>query len=104
MLANVQRLQMQAAGAYFDQQRIEQHLGEANAFVLRQTLAQQLQIFNEFGRAGVGCKNLLRAQRETLMEVLQEAPAPGRIVRRWPVAIWAAAWRPLPERSATTSA
>src|SRR5438874_254305 len=33
----------------------------------------------------------LRAERETLMEVLVEEPAPDKIVRRWPVAIWAAA-------------
>jgi len=35
-------------------------------------------------------RSSLRAQRETLLEVLQE-PAPGKVVRRWPVAVWAAA-------------
>jgi hypothetical protein len=33
----------------------------------------------------------LRAQRETLMEVLVEEPAPAKVVRRWPVALWAGA-------------
>ena len=33
----------------------------------------------------------LRAQRENLMEVLTEEPAPDKIVRRWPMAVWAAA-------------
>jgi len=33
----------------------------------------------------------LLAERETLMEVLQDAPAPEKIVRRWPMAAWAAA-------------
>lgn len=33
----------------------------------------------------------LRAERETLMELLQDGSAPEKIVRRWPVAIWAAA-------------
>jgi len=39
---------------------------------------------------GLWLHSSLRAQRETLMEVLQE-PAPEKIVRRWPVAVWAAA-------------
>ncbi|MDR3403680.1 MAG: FecR domain-containing protein [Chthoniobacter sp.] len=33
----------------------------------------------------------LRAERETLLEVLQDAPEPEKIVRRWPMAAWAAA-------------
>ena len=33
----------------------------------------------------------LRADHESLMEVLEEAPEPKKIVRRWPTAVWAAA-------------
>lgn len=33
----------------------------------------------------------LKAERETLMIDLQDAPEPEKIVRRWPVAVWAAA-------------
>src|SRR5687767_3323686 len=35
--------------------------------------------------------SLLRSERENLLEVFSEEPAPGKIIRRWPVAIWAAA-------------
>src|SRR5688500_13268149 len=33
----------------------------------------------------------LRAERESLLELFSEQPAPGKIIRRWPVALWAAA-------------
>ncbi|HSI14956.1 MAG TPA: FecR domain-containing protein [Chthoniobacter sp.] len=33
----------------------------------------------------------LKAERETLLADLQDAPEPEKIVRRWPVAVWAAA-------------
>ena len=42
VLANVERLQVQAVGANLQQQRIDQHLGEAVAAVLDEGVAQSV--------------------------------------------------------------
>ncbi len=67
MLAHIERLQMQAAGARLNQQRIEQHLRQPDALVLSQAVAQQLQVFNELLCARIGIQGLLRQRRDAVL-------------------------------------
>ncbi len=54
VLADVEGLEVQAVGADLDQQRIDEHLGEARAAVVDQRVAEGGEIGEELGGAGVG--------------------------------------------------
>ena len=54
VLADVQRLQVQAVGTNLQQQRVDQHAGKAASTVAHEAGADNAKIAEEFGGAGVG--------------------------------------------------
>ena len=64
VLADVERLQVQAVGADLHQQRVDEHLGEAMAAVFVQRVAEGGEIAEEIGGAGVGRERGVRRERE----------------------------------------
>ncbi len=53
VLANVERLQVQAVGAHLEQQRVDQQLGEAVAAVLDERVAQSGEVGEQIDSARV---------------------------------------------------
>ena len=62
VLADVQRLQVQAVGTDLQQQGVDQHAGKAAATVAHQAGAQHVEVAEEFGGAGVGPQRRIRGQ------------------------------------------
>ena len=54
MLADVERLEMEAVGADFHQERVDEHLGETVAVVLDEAGADGGDVADEVGGTGVG--------------------------------------------------
>ncbi len=64
VLADVERLEMKAVGADLDQQRIDQHLRQAVAVVFGEAGAQQGEVVEQIGGAGVGGKRRFGGERQ----------------------------------------
>ena len=58
MLANVERVQMQAEGAYLEEERIDESARDANAAVRGERRAQGFEIVNEILDRAVGRQRL----------------------------------------------
>ena len=64
MLADVERLQVQAVGADLHQQRVDEHLREAVAAVFDEAVAQDGEVGEQVGGAGVGRERGIGGKRD----------------------------------------
>ena len=64
VLADVERLEVEAVGADLEQERVDEHAGEAAAVVLEEAGAEDGEVAEEVGGAGVGAESGVGRERD----------------------------------------